>query len=408
MGLFDAFFSKKMAQALQKSAGQCYQTFTAYQPVFSSWGGQIYENMLIRAAIEAGARHASKLRVEFHGAAKPALRAAMKAGPNEYQTWPKFLARLWTLRNVNNTAFVIPKLNEYGEIAGYFPVLANNVTMVENLGKPYLQYFFANGNKGAMEFEKCAVLPKYQYADDFFGENNSGALRSTMQLVEMQNQAIQEAIKSSAAIRFMARMTNFAKAKDAAKQAQEFTESMLQGQGGGAIMLYPNTWDSMTQIHATPYTVDAAQMKQITDNVTEYFGTSEKLIRSEAIGDELDAFWEGQLEPFAIMLADEMTHMTYTPREIAQGNYVAVTANRLQYMSTTNKISLAKEMGDRGVLMEDEIRELFNYSPLGEENGGKHRPIRGEYYFADVGRPDMVLAQQGEGDKNDDERKTDL
>lgn len=388
MGLFDRFFpARKANERLRKATGN-YQTFTAYQPTFTSWDGLIYESMLVRAAIEAGARHASKLRVEFHGAAKPGLRAAMRVAPNDYQTWPKFLARLWTLRSVNNTAFIIPQLNEYGEISGYYPVLASNVTMVENSsGKPYLKYFFANGSTGSMEFDKCAVLPRYQYTDDFFGETND-ALTPTMQLVDIHNQGIKEAIKSSAAIRFMAQLNNFAKPKDMAKYAEEYTSEMLHAKNGGAVMLYPNTWANMQQIKSAPYTPDAAQMKQITDNVYNYFGVNEKILTNSASGDELDAFFEGALEPFAVMLSDELTRMTYSQREIAQGNHVIVTANRLQYMSTTNKIALAKEMGDRGVLETDEIRELFNYEALGADNGGRHRPIRGEYYFADEGKPE--------------------
>lgn len=387
MGLFDNFFAKQIKSQLARGTVGSYSAFTAYQPRFTSWSGCIYENQLISAAIEAGARHASKLRVEFVGSAKPAMRARMKVGPNAWQTWPKFLARLWTIREVNNTGFVIPQLNEFGEVEGIFPVLATGVEMVEANKKPYLKYSFANGKTGVMEYEACAVMPKHQYHDDFFGDPQD-ALKSTLQLIEMQNQGIQEAIKSSAAIRFMARLSNFGKSKDAAKMARDFTDEMLKGEGGGAVMLYPTQWDNMQQIKATPYTLDAEQTKQIKDNVCDYFGVNEKILQNSATGDELDAFFEGCLEPFAIMLSDELTRMLFTPREIAQGNRVIVTANRLQYMSTSNKISLAKEMGDRGVLKENEIRELFNYEPLLE--GGDHRPIRGEYYFADVGKNDDI------------------
>lgn len=402
MGLFDTFFANQIKKTMKaaNSGTQNFTTFTAYQPSFTSWSGSIYENMMIRAAIEAGARHASKLKVEFRGTAKPALRAAMRIGPNKYQTWPKFLARLWTLRNVNNTAFIIPQFNEFNELCGYFPVLASNVTLVEMNGskEPFLQYFFANGDKGAMEYAKCAVLPKFQYRDDFFGEGNA-ALDPTLQLISIANQGIQEAVRSSAYIRFMAQLNNFGKAKDAAKTSKEFTESMLKGEGG-AFLLYPNNWANMTQIKTSPYTVDTAQMKQISDNVCNYFGVSEAILQNTATPEQLDSFFEGALEPFAIMLSDELTRMTFTPREIAQGNRVVVTANRLQYMSTANKISMAKEMGSMGVLKEDEIRELFNYDPLGEENGGEHRPIRGEFYFADVGKTDDRLTNDG-GEANE-------
>ena len=39
---------------------------------------------------------------------------------------------------------------------------------------------------------------------------------------------------------------------------------------------------------------------------------------------------------------------------------------------------MAQQLGDRGVLTIDEIRELFNYAPL-PDGAGAYTPIRGEY-----------------------------
>ena len=48
---------------------------------------------------------------------------------------------------------------------------------------------------------------------------------------------------------------------------------------------------------------------------------------------------------------------------------------------------MAQQLGDRGILTINEIRELFNYEPL-PDGGGQHAPIRGEYYMVDEGRND--------------------
>ena len=51
-------------------------------------------------------------------------------------------------------------------------------------------------------------------------------------------------------------------------------------------------------------------------------------------------------------------------------------------MTTTQKVQLVRELGDRGCLLVDEIRDLFNYPPLPDGNG-QVAPARGEY--KDVG-----------------------
>ena len=49
-------------------------------------------------------------------------------------------------------------------------------------------------------------------------------------------------------------------------------------------------------------------------------------------------------------------------------------ANRLQYLSTQDKINFAKEMGALGGVMIDEIREVFNLPPL-PDGLGQNIPV---------------------------------
>jgi hypothetical protein len=162
-----------------------------------------------------------------------------------------------------------------------------------------------------------------------------------------------------------------------AKERKRFSEENLSKDAeSGGILLFPNTYANIKQVESQPFTVDAEQMKQIQDNVADYFGVNEKVMRNEANGDELDAFFNGAIEPFAIQFSEAMTKAVFSERERALGSCVMATANRLQYMSMTAKVSLAQQMLDRGVMSINEARELFNYAPV---EGGELRTIRGEY-----------------------------
>lgn len=386
MGLFEKIFGRKSGQA-QAAAGRGngYETFTAYTPAFSSWGGQIYENELIRAVIDAYARHISKLKIEAVGSAAPELKAALKRGANSWQSVSQMLYRAATIwLNCNNLA-IVPEINDYGQTVGYFPVLPTNCEIVEYGGKAYLRYTFRNGKQAAIEAERCAIITRHQFHDDTFGETNS-AMDTTLSLLDLEKQGVEEGIRNSATFRFMAKLTNFAKPEDLAKERKRFNKENLQGEGNG-LLLFPNTYDNIQQVTSKPYNVDPDELKIIQNNVFNYFGCNEKILQNAAIGDDLDAFFDGGIEPFVIQLSEGLTRMTYTAREIGTGNRIDVTANRLQYMSTSNKISLAQQLGDRGVLTIDEIRELFNYTPL-PNGAGRHLPIRGEYYFAEEGKKD--------------------
>ena len=377
MGLLDWLFSKEeQAEPKALARSEQFKLLTAYEPVFRNYSGSIYESDLVRSAIEAKARHISKLKVEMQGEAQAALKARMRHAPNPWQTWPQFLARCSTILDCTNNLFILPVQSEYFETIGFFPVLPDNVKLIEDRnGKLWLRYTFRDHEHGVIEFDRCAYLNKHQYKSDFFGDSNR-ALNRTLDMIAINDQAIREAVKSSATYRFMAQVSNFTSPDDLALERQRYTRENLSGETGGGLLLFPNTYKDIRQIDSKPYTVDPDEMKQINENVFNYFGVSEKVMQGSANSDELDAFFNSAVEPFAIALSEALSRAIYTDRERSFGNHVYVNSNRLQYMTQTAKVSLARELGDRGILMINEIRELFNYEPIA---GGDMAYIRGEY-----------------------------
>ena len=380
MGLIDRLFGRPKASGGTESR---YETITAYSPAFTSWGGQIYESELVRAAVDAKARHVAKLQYRMTGTARQKLYTATKTVPNPWYTWPQFLERCSNIYEIQNNLFIAPILDDMGEVAGYFPVLPSGCEVVERGGEPYLKYTFIGGQKRSVPLRRCAVVTKHQLKDDFFGEKNT-PLAPTMDLVNMVNQGIVEGVKNGATFRFMAQLTGKAFDEDLRRERERFDKNNFQG-GGGGLLLFGNQMTNIQQLKQEGYKVDAEQMKMIQTSVENYFGVSEKVIRNEATGDELDAFYNGAIEPFAIKLSDALTRMVFTERERNGGNAITFAGDRLQYMNIGSKISMAQQLGDRGILTIDEIRALFNYDPL-PDGIGEHVPARGEYYFVDEGK----------------------
>lgn len=380
MGLFD-FFLKDRPKVKENQPIQEFKMFNGYAPKFTSFGGDIYESELIRAAVNARATHISKLKFEVRGSARPALQNKLMKAPNQLQTWSQFLYRVSTILDVHNTAFIVPVYDKYGEPSGIFCPLPANVVIKQYGETPYLVYEFGFGEKAAIEMEYCGILTKYQYKSDFFGETNHSLL-PTMDLIHIQNQGIQEAVKSSATYRFYAQVNNFSKADDLAKERQRFSEENFSKDAkAGGLLLFPNTYTNINQVKSAPYTVAADEMKLIEQNVYQYFMINEDILQNKAFGDAWSAFYEGAIEPFAVQFSEVMTKMLFTLREQSQGNIVMLTANRLQYMTNADKLNVSSQLADRGIMNRDEVREIWNLPPL--PNGeGQAYIIRGEYWNA--------------------------
>ena len=377
MGLFDLLFKNR-----PKPRGEYegfFKLLDGYTPHFTTWGGGMYESELIRAVINARATHISKLHVEMMGAARPVLQSKMKHAPNKFQTWSQFLYRASTMLDVHNTLFICPVYDEYGEPSGIYTPLPHRCEIVDYGGVPYLRYEFGWGEKAAIELEYCGIMTKFQYKSDLMGETNH-ALFPTMDLIHIQNQGIQEGVKSAATYRFMAQVSNFTQAEDLAKERRRFTEENFSKDAkGGGLLLFPNTYKDIKQIEVKPWIVDDKQMELIKSNVFEYFGVNEEVLENKAFGDAWAAFYEGAVEPWAIQFSEVMTKMLYTLREQTQGNAVMATSSRLQYMSNADKLAVSAQMADRGLMTRNEIREIWNLAPLPEPLGSQ-LPVRGEYY----------------------------
>ena len=373
MGLLQKLFPGKTAAV--KKAATYFETLN-YTPVFHNWRGAVYEQELVRSAIDALARHSSKLEFSVSGSAKPSLQNKLKHGPNEYQTWSQFLYQARTILEVDTTLFIVPVMDKYGETTGIFPITPRSATIEEFKDKLYVKYSFHKGQTASMELENCAILTRFQYDHEFFGGGNH-ALQETLDLLHMQKQGIEEGIKNSASFRFMAKHKRFVDPDDLEKEQNRFTEKHLTGKSG--FLLFPNEYDDIKQIDSKPFVIDADQQKLITNNVSTYFGVNEDILQNKATGDAWSAFYEGAIEPFAIQLSETLTRMLFTFREQSNGCAVMFTSNRMQYMTNKDKLEVIAQMTDRGIMSINDAREIWNMPPV---EGGDVRIIRGEYYGA--------------------------
>lgn len=377
MGLLEMIFKKP---ATEKVKGY-FKLLNGYTPSFTSYYGSLYEMEITRAVIHAFAVHTSKLKPEIEGSAYKILGKRLETKANPFMDTTKFLYRLATILSVDNNAFIIPLTDELGKsITGYFPIRPSRSEIVQDgAGKLWLRYTFSNGQKAAIEYDRVGILTQYLFSDDLMGESNN-VLNPTMQLINTHNQGIVEGVKQSATIRFIARLANTYKSEDIAKERKRFTEENLSSENNSGVLMFDNKYADVKQIDSKPFVVDADQAKAIQANVFNYFGVNEKILQNSFNEQEWNAFYEGKIEPFALQLSLVMSNMTFTERELSQGNRILFTANRLQYASNQTKLQVSTQLFDRGVLTTNQVMDIWNMSHV--EDGDK-RYIRREYVEVD-------------------------
>ena len=384
MGAFSKLFGKfKVKQNL----GNFFQMLDGYTPIFTTYDGGVYEMELTRACIHTFAAHCSKLKPVVSGPDARGLQAILDWRPNMFMTGAQFVYKAATIYETQNTCFIVPVLDKFDRIAGFYPVMPSMTELRELNGEPFLVYTFGNGDKAAIEFSRVGIVSKFLYKNDLMGEDNS-ALNETLQLLATQNQGIMEGIKNSASFRFMATIGNFTKGKDLANERKSWVEDNLGADAGG-LALFPNTYTNVQQIQSLAKIVDAEQQKLIQERVYTYFGSNEDVLWNKAVGDAWSGYYEGKIEPFALQLSQAMTVMTYSQNELTRKNAITWTANRLQYMSNTDKLNVSSQMFDRGVLSLNDIMDIWQLPHVPD---GDKRYIRKEY--TEISQLDKVTQLQ--------------
>ena len=386
MGLFDRFFKpKEMNNA--NNMNESLTTFTTRAPIFSSFQGSIYEMELTRSIIHAKAKHTAKLSPHIEGNAYKELANTLKYKPNEFQSTYDFLYRLRTLYEVDTYAFIIPLMSDDNlSVKGFYPLKAEQVEIMEYNGVVFLKYSFLDGTKAAIEYDRVGVLSKMNYRQDFLGDGN-GVLNETLSLLDVQKQGVQDAIKQSARIDFMARLGGTVRPEDIERERKNFTQANLSRDNKSGVMMFDQKYIEVKQIEHKSYIPDEKQMSYVKNNLFSYFGINEDILQNKYNEDIWNAFYEGEIEPFAVQLSLAMTNMLFTSKEKAYNNYVHFSANRLQYASNKTKLDVSQTLFDRGIFGTHEVADIWNMPKTGENK----RYIRKEY--AEMDRLDENITQ---------------
>ena len=374
MGLLEKIFPKKMAEA---EVYQYFQTLSGYAPVYSTFEGGVYEMALTRACIHTFATHVSKLRPEVRGPGASRLDRILGYQPNPWMDTKKYLYRLATIYMTENTAFIAPVYDDdlMLRIGGFYPVLPSRASVVEQSGREYIRFQFPVGT-GAIERDRAGIMNQMQYRDDFFGESNR-ALRPTMELINAQNQSIINGVKTSGSVRFLAKLSQTLKPDDMSRERNRLVKDNL-GSDNGGVMIFDAKYADIKAIESKPYVVDDKQAATIRESVFDYFGMSSEILHNSYTPDQWSAYYEGKIEPFAIEASLVHTNMVYTPTEIARGKEIIFTVNRLQYMSMGDKLDTVTQLFDRGMMNQDEGREVFQLPALNTEDSRRYY-IRRDY-----------------------------
>jgi HK97 family phage portal protein len=353
------------------------RVLSGYWPVFTPWNAnQPYKADVVRAAVDAIARNAAKLKAKHirrvGGDIVPVggqIERLLSIRPNEHMSAYDFLYRMFTTLLIDNNAFAYP-VWQGSNLMAVWPINCLAAEFVEDATKVvYVRFQFADGKRITLPYSEVLHLRRHYYNNDMLGSANT-PLDTILSAIHTTNEGIGQAVLTSAHLRGILKYQGVLKGADIKADRDRFVSEYMTVQNSGGVAALDGKADYI-ELKNQPMMINVAQMKELRDTVYRYFGVSEAIVSGNYTEDQWNAFYESTIEPLAVQLSLECTAKLFTGRERGHGNEVIFEANRLQYASVQTKLALM-QMVDRGALTPNEWREAFNLSPV--EGGDK--PIR--------------------------------
>ncbi|PHV69772.1 phage portal protein [Sporanaerobium hydrogeniformans] len=369
MNPFNRFFNKN-------PTGTRLKMVTQHGASFYAWNGKMYDSDIVRSCIrpfykaigKLVAKHIIDNGKELKVNIEPYIKILLE-DPNPYMTGQMLQEKLAIQLKLNNNAFAYINRDDNGYANEIYPIPATFAEAV-HLPSGYLDIKFTlkNGNILQFPYEDIIHIRQDFNEDDIFGTSQIKAISSLMNIVTTTDQGIVNAIKNSAVIRWLLKFSSSLRPEDLEKNAKDFADSFLSTESNGTGVAAVDVKADAQQIKQDDYVPNSSQMDRTTVRLYNLFGTNEKIVQSKYNEDEWNAYYESEIEPIAIQLANEYSRKIFSRRERAFGNKIVFESSSLQYAAMSTKLQLM-QMVDRGAMTPNEWRKVMNLGPI--EGGEK-------------------------------------
>ena len=365
--LFNIIFgNKKQTQAITQTQ---LKMLNSYNAQFTTLSNNTYDSKVTKQCIDRIATHCAKLipkhiKGNVSNNIKGDINFLLQSQPNPLMTKFDFIYKTISMLYTDCNAFIFISKDKQGFITGFYPVIATNYELLQdNFGNIYLKFQFVNGLTYILPYLELIHLRLFYNQHDIFGTSNK-VLKTDIDTAHTASEGIKNAIKTSNNLKGILKYSNsLLKEKDIKASKDAFVADFLNLENESGIAAVDGKAE-FQEVNLKPITLDKEQLEQVNNNIFDYFGISEKIVKNNFTEEEWNAFFEGVIEPRAIQLSDAFTSKIFSIKARKDEHKIVFTTNRLQYASLTNKINLIKIAGSYGLLTKDDGREILDMPPL--------------------------------------------
>lgn len=338
------------------------------------WNRDVYEQETVRAIIDCIASHAAKAEalhvvMDRNGRVKQVKRNSpyaklLNQRPNSLMSGYDLKYKLVAQLEDKTTALAYIKWEGTTPVA-ILPISYQQFTFGEIAGGGYAVLFTddTDGREYTLNVEDVVILRKFYNRRTLAGDGNQ-PIYNTLAMVRASDEGLTEALTVANKVRGLLRQKKAMLAKDDVQRStDDFVERFARAAKEGGIVGV-DSMEDFTPLNVTPWSANAAQMREIRANLFYFWRMNESILTSNYNSQQFQAFYESVLEPILTQMSQAFTNACFTKREQELGNRILFSSSALIYASTAEKVQLVNATREIGLMTTNEQRELFGLPPV--------------------------------------------
>lgn len=364
-----------------------YNWITDAQPVFTSFGKDIYLSDFVNNAIDRVASEIAKIEIRSITKRGDILRVEndditrlFRFKPNPLQTTSDFLANVEWLRRKFNNAFIYPQYEivrsggrEFKRYIALYPLKPEYTYIGVDNGQVWeIRMDFGDGSSYTLPYEDLIHLRWRRGTNttigggDDYGHVNDYDIIRTIDALDKTIQGLPKSIEASLQIKGVYAAKTLADQERLKNIRKDFEDHITVSKSG---MIATDLAGEFTPVRISPPEISDTALKFLKSVVQERYGVSAAILSGDYDGKQHSAFYQTAIEEFIIQFEQAMTACLFTLREQDVGHRIKCYYSKVRYMATEDKMELASIAKETGIMTLNQINEMFGIEPFPE--GGR-------------------------------------
>lgn len=367
--------------------------------IFTDYGNDVYLSDFVNNCIDRIATEISKIEIvsviEKTMAVSQQnddITKLFKFKPNPLQTTKDFLSCCEWLRRKDHHCFIYPQYeiikyrgSTYKKYTAFYPLNPTSVEFgIDENSIWEVKLHFKDGSYYILPYSELIHLKWRRGKNtilgggDDSGQPDTRDLLKSIKIIDKVLQGLPKSIEAGLQIKGIYSAKTLIDAEKLKAARDEFESHIYTASSG---ILATDLAGEFTPVNYQPTKIDPEVLKLLKSILRERYGISESILSGDYDGDKHSAFYQNCIEDFIIDFEQAFSSTVYSQDEQDIGHKIKCYYNKVAYLRTENKIEIAKMATDTGLMMLNQINEMFGIQPF---EGGNRRLQSLNYVNVDI------------------------